>query len=168
MKTLIVLTGMMGCGKTSTGKLLARVLKFNFIDVDTEIEKDEKKTITQIFNDKGEQYFRFLEKEKIEEYSKLKKTVLSLGGGAFEDEKTRELLMKNGIVIYLKTTPEAIFKRIHSEIHRPLLRKNFSVDTIAFILKKRVKNYKQAHHTIETTNKKRKDVVRKILGVLKW
>ena len=135
MKTLIVLTGMMGCGKTSTGKLLARVLKFNFVDVDTEIEKAEKKTITQIFNDSGEQYFRFLEKEKIEEFSKLKNTVLALGGGAFEDENTRKLLKKNGIVIYLKTTPDAIFKRIHSEIHRPLLRKNFSVETIAFIMK---------------------------------
>lgn len=167
MKTLIVLTGMMGCGKTSTGKLLARVLKFNFVDVDTEIEKSEKKTITQIFNDSGEQYFRFLEKEKIEEFSKLKNTVLALGGGAFEDENTRKLLKKNGIVIYLKTTPDAIFKRIHSEIHRPLLRKNFSVETIAFIMKKRVKNYEQAHHIIDTTNKKKKDVVRKILGVLK-
>ena len=167
MKTLIVLTGMMGCGKTSTGKLLARVLKFKFIDVDTEIEKSEKKTISQIFNDNGEQYFRFLEKEKIEEYSKLKNTVLSLGGGAFEDENTRKILKKNGIVIYLKTTPDAIFKRIHGEIHRPLLRKNFSVDTIAFILKKRAKNYEQAHYTIETNNKKKKDVVRKILGVLK-
>lgn len=167
MKTLIVLTGMMGCGKTSTGKLLARVLKFNFVDVDTEIEKAENKTITQIFNDSGEQYFRFLEKEKIEEFSKLKNTVLALGGGAFEDENTRKLLKKNGIVIYLKTTPDAIFKRIHSEIHRPLLRKNFSVETIAFIMKKRIKNYEQAHHTIDTTNKKKKDVVRKILGVLK-
>ena len=167
MKTLIVLTGMMGCGKTSTGRLLARVLKFDFIDLDTEIEKSEKKTITQIFNDSGEQYFRFLEKEKIEEYSKLKNTVLSLGGGAFEDENTRKILKKNGIVIYLKTTPDAIFKRIHGEIHRPLLRKNFSVDTIAFILKKRAKNYEEAHHIVETTNKKKKDVVRKILGVLK-
>lgn len=167
MKTLIVLTGMMGSGKTSVGKFLARVLHFNFVDVDIEIEKSQKKTITEIFNEYGEQYFRFIEMEKIEEYANLKNTVLSLGGGAFENENTRNLLKKKGNVIYLKATPQEIFKRIHTEIHRPLLRKNFSVETIAFILKKRTKNYEQAHFTIDTTNKTKKEIIRKILGVLK-
>lgn len=167
MKTLIVLTGMMGSGKTSVGKFLARVLKFNFIDLDSEIEKSEGETITQIFNDHGEQYFRFLEKEKVQEYIKSKNTVLSLGGGTFEDIETQKLLKKNGIVIYLKASLQTLFNRTKGTIHRPLLRKNFSVETLSFILSKRENNYEKAHYIIDVNNKTKKDVVKKILGVLK-
>ena len=167
MKTLLVLTGMMGCGKTTVGKFLAKVLKFNFVDLDLEIEKSENRTITQIFNDNGEQYFRFLEKEKIQDYINCKNTVLSLGGGTFEDEETQKLLKKHGVVIYLKATPSTLLKRTKGTIHRPLLHTNFSLETISFILNKREKNYEKAHHIIDVNNKTRKEVVKKILGVLK-
>lgn len=167
MKTLLVLTGMMGCGKTTVGKFLARVLKFRFVDLDSEIEKSEKKTITQIFNDNGEQYFRFLEKEKLQEFVNSKNTVLSLGGGTFEDSDNQKILKKNGIVIYLKATPYTLLKRTKGSIHRPLLHTNFSMETITFILNKREKNYEKAHHIIDVNNKTKKEVVRKILGALK-
>ena len=157
MKTLIVLTGMMGSGKTTVGKFLARILKFDFVDLDNEIEKSEGKSITQIFNDNGEQYFRFLEKEKVQEYINSKNTVLSLGGGTFEDKETQKLLKKNGIVIYLKASPSTLLKRT-----------NFSLETLSFILNKREKNYEKAHHIIEVDNKTKKETVKKILGVLKW
>ena len=167
MKNLIVLTGMMGVGKTSAGLVLSKVLKYRFIDVDKEIEKDQNSTITNIFNEHGEKYFRKLEADFVKKFSILENTVISLGGGAFEDKNTRKILKKNGIVIYLKASPETLFKRIHTEIHRPLLRKDFSVETINFILKKRIKNYENAHFIIDTENKTRKEVVRKILGVIK-
>lgn len=167
MKTLIVLTGMMGSGKTTVGKFLARILKFDFVDLDNEIEKSEGKSITQIFNDNGEQYFRFLEKEKVQEYINSKNTVLSLGGGTFEDKETQKLLKKNGIVIYLKASPSTLLKRTKVTIHRPLLHTNFSLETLSFILNKRKKNYEKAHHIIEVNNKTKKETVKKILGVLK-
>ena len=166
MKSLVVLVGMMGVGKTSAGLVLSKVLKYKFIDVDKEIEKQQNKSITVIFNEFGESYFRNLEKEFIKSVANSKNTVLSLGGGAFENIETQNLLKKNGVVIYLKATPLTIFKRIRSEINRPLLNKEFSVDTINFIMKKRVKNYEKAHFIIDTNNKTRKEVVRKILGVL--
>ena len=167
MKTLIVLVGMMGAGKSTVGRFLSRVIKFDFIDSDKEIEKQEGKTISAIFNDFGEKYFREKEKELLKSLSTRKNTVLALGGGSFENEEIRKLLKKNGIVIYLKATPQTLFQRIHTEIHRPLLRKNFSVDTIVFILKKRIANYEKAHHIIDTNNKTPKEIVRKILEVLK-
>ena len=167
MKTLIVLVGMMGAGKSTVGRFLSRVIKFKFVDIDKEIEKQEGKTITNIFNDHGEKYFREKEFEIIKFFSTAKNTVLALGGGAFENEQTRKILKKNGIVIYLKATPQNLFKRIHTEIHRPLLHKNFSVDTIIFILKKRIANYEKAHHIVDTNNKTPKEIVRKILEVLK-
>ena len=167
MKTLIVLVGMMGAGKSTIGRFLSRVIKFNFVDTDKEIEKLENKTISAIFNDYGEKYFREKEKELIKSLSACQNTILALGGGTFENEETRKLLKKNGIVIYLKATPQTLFKRIHTEIHRPLLHKNFSVDTIAFILKKRIANYEKAHYIVDTNNKTPKEIVRKILEVLK-
>ena len=166
MKSLVVLIGMMGVGKSSAGFVLSKVLKYRFIDVDKEIEKQQNKSITAIFNEFGESYFRKLEKDYIQSIANSKNTVIALGGGAFENVQTQNLLKKNGVVIFLKATPQTIFKRIHTEIHRPLLKKNFSVDTINFILKKRIKNYEKAHFIIDTNNKTRKEVVRKILGVL--
>lgn len=166
MKSLVVLIGMMGVGKSSAGFVLSKVLKYRFIDVDKEIEKQQNKSITAIFNEFGESYFRKLEKDYIQSVANSKNTVIALGGGAFENVQTQNLLKKNGVVIFLKATPQTIFKRIHTEIHRPLLKKNFSVDTINFILKKRIKNYEKAHFIIDTNNKTRKEVVRKILGVL--
>lgn len=167
MKSLIVLTGMMGSGKSSAGSLLSKKTGFDFVDVDFEIEKSENMTVSNIFNEKGEQYFRKLEKEKIKEFAKMKNTVLSLGGGAFEDKESREILLKNGLVIYLKASPEILFERIKSEIHRPLLHKNFSVETLAFILKKRTDNYEKAHHTIDTCKLTQEEVVEKILRIIK-
>ena len=167
MKSLIVLTGMMGCGKTTAGVLLAKKIGYDFIDIDKELEKSENMTVTNIFNEFGEQYFRKIEKLKIFEFTSHKNLVMALGGGAFEDEETRKILKKYGIVIYLKATPGCIFQRIKSEIHRPLLHKNFSVDSIAFILKKRAGNYEKAQFTVDTCDKTPDEVVNKIMRVIK-
>ena len=167
MKTLVVLIGMMGCGKTTVGKILAEMLGYTFIDLDKEIENREKKNISKIFNDFGEQYFREIEKEMIREFSVLSKTVVSLGGGAFQDVETQKILKTNSVIIYLKATSGTIYNRIKNEIHRPLLCKNFSIETIDFILKKRKSNYEKAHHKIITDNKTPEQIAKEILGVLK-
>lgn len=167
MKNLIVLTGMMGSGKTTVGALLAQKSGFNFIDIDSEIEKSEKMSIPNIFNEYGEQYFRRIEKTKTLSFANNKNLVLSLGGGGFEDEETRKIIKKNGVVFYLKANPECLFERIKSAIHRPLLHKNFSVETIAFILKKRADNYEKAHHIIDTCGKTPEEIAEKILRFLK-
>lgn len=167
MKKLIVLVGMMGSGKTTVGNLLSKKLNFNFVDIDNEIEKQEKMSVSAIFNEYGEQYFRRIEKLKTLQYAGNKNLVLSLGGGGFEDDEIRKILNKNGCVFYLKATPECLFERIKESIHRPLLRKNFSVDTIAFILKKRENNYKKAKFVVETSDKSPEDVVNKILRTLR-
>lgn len=167
MKNSIVLIGMMGSGKSTVGAILAEKTGYKFIDTDLEIEKSENMTIPNIFNEYGEQYFRKKEKEKVLEVTNGKNTVVSLGGGAFEDEETRKYLRKNCTVIYLKATPQCLFERIKNEIHRPLLHKNFSVEALEFILKKRVENYEKARYTIDTCNKSPDEVVEKILGVIK-
>ncbi len=167
MKKLIVLTGMMGAGKSTVGRMLAKVLKYKFVDMDKVIEKSQGKTISAIFNEFGEAYFRKIEHETIMQYVNEVDTVISLGGGTFEDESTRKALKGKATVIYLKASPQELFKRIKTSIQRPLLHKNFSVETIAFILKRREANYNKADIVIDTANKTRKDVVLKILSLQK-
>ena len=89
----ICLIGMMGCGKTSVGNALAKILGYPCVDIDCEIEKAENKTINEIFATKGEQYFRELEKSTVKKVFKKGNTVISLGGGAFENEETQDFLL---------------------------------------------------------------------------
>lgn len=157
----------MGCGKTTIGKELSKKLtNFQYIDIDEEIEKSTQSKISNIFLKHGEQYFRILENNKIKQFSAIDNQIISTGGGAFENEENRNILLKNGKVLYLKASPEEIFNRIKNETHRPLLRKDFSVEKISNILKNREKNYKKAHHIIDTTGKTPYNIVEEILGIL--
>ena len=92
--------------------------------------------------------------------------IISLGGGAFESEENRKIILNNAKVIYLKATPQAIYNRIKEETHRPLLKRNFSIEKITEIMLKRQINYIKAHFTIDTTDKTPYNIANEILGVL--
>ena len=165
MKT-IVLIGMMGSGKTTIGKLLGEKLTLRSIDIDVIIEQNEKRTISEIFQNEGEKYFRNIERETIEKNFTNKDLIISLGGGAFEDQLTQELLLKNSTVIYLKTSPNVILKRIKNNTNRPLLKNQMTVEKIQSIILQRQKNYELANITILTDNKNTDKIVEEILGVI--
>ena len=158
----IVLTGMPGSGKTTVGMHLSKDLNIDFVDIDSAIEKSENRTISEIFANDGEKYFRVLESKIIKESFGDNK-VISLGGGAFEDPITRSFLLKNSIVIYLKTSVQEIYKRVKNNSQRPLLNDDMSAEKINKILSVREKNYKLAHFTIMTDNIVVEDVVRDII-----
>ena len=130
MKYPIVLTGMPGAGKTTIGKLLAKQYNLQFTDIDMLIEDEEGLSVSDIFAQKGESYFRRLEAEIIFSSVLSKNSVISLGGGSFENSETRDFLLKNSTVIYLKTSPEIIYERIKNENFRPLLSNRMSLDSI--------------------------------------
>ncbi len=165
MKT-IVLIGMMGSGKTTIGKLLGTKLNLKNIDIDILIEQNEKRTISDIFQNNGEKYFRNLEKETIQSVFEDKNLVISLGGGAFEDPVTQELLLKNSTIIYLKTSPQIILERIKNNTNRPLLKNQMTIEKIQSIISKRQKNYELANITILTDNKNPNKIVEEILGAI--
>ncbi len=168
MKSNITLIGMMGCGKTTVGAVLAEKLTdYNYIDIDAEIEKSTQKKISEIFLKHGEQFFRMLESDKIKKICKEKNYIISAGGGAFENEENRKIMLETSTVIYLKASPQEIYNRIKQENHRPLLKKNFSVEKIASIMQLREKNYQKADITVDTTGKNPYDIGEEILGVLK-
>ena len=165
MKT-IVLIGMMGSGKTTIGKLLGEKLTLRSIDIDVIIEQNEKRTVSEIFQNEGEKYFRNIERETIKKNFTNKDVIISLGGGAFEDQLTQELLLKNSTVIYLKTSPNIILERIKNNTNRPLLRNQMTVEKIQSIILQRQKNYELANITILTDNKNTDKIVEEILGVI--
>jgi len=159
----IVLIGMMGSGKSTLGKLLAQQLGLAFIDIDSVIEKKEQMSVSEIFAQKSEAYFREVEKSTILSVFKPENLVISLGGGAFENSETRDYLLQNAKVIYLKTTPQTIFERIKNDNSRPLLYGKMSVEHISDIINKRKTNYESAHLTVETDNKTPAKIIREIL-----
>lgn len=166
MKNNIALIGMMGCGKSTIGKELQKHLpEYSFVDIDELIESSTQKKISEIFLKYGEHHFRVLENDKIKSVLKNDFQIISLGGGAFEDPENRDLLLSKSCVIFLKASPQAIFDRIKNETHRPLLRRDFSVEKIQEIMQKRLHNYEKAHFTIDTTEKTPYNIVNEILGV---
>ena len=168
--TNIVLIGFMGAGKTEVGKILAKHKGFNFIDLDSLIEEEEGKSITEIFKKKGEGYFRNLETEILKKIDKnktdiykiaekygqtdikeSKNWVISAGGGMPAFNGNIKLLKKIGTAVYLKAGAKTIYDRIKSEVHRPVLGgSGFTEADVTEKLKEREKFYEQADIIIYT------------------
>lgn len=117
----IFLVGLMGAGKTTVGKLLAKQLGKTFIDADHEIEARTGVKIPVIFEIEGEAGFRRREEAVIEELTARPDIVLGTGGGAVLSPANRELLKKRGTVVYLRGTPEQLYERTRHDRNRPLL-----------------------------------------------
>jgi shikimate kinase len=119
----IYLTGMMGCGKTTVGKILSSVLHLPFFDLDEEVEKSEGKTIANIFREDSEHYFREIESQKLEELTRSNEhMILSTGGGTpcFKDQMS--FMLKSGFVVYLRCSSEVLTSRLSLDVEkRPLL-----------------------------------------------
>ena len=154
----------MGAGKTFTGKNLKQKLpNMSLIDVDDFIEQSQNMKISQIFENYGEFYFRELEEKAIENIVQNENQIISLGGGAFESSKNREILNKNGYTIYLKASAKVLFDRIKHETHRPLLKQGFGVERVEQILKMRERNYSKALFILNTEDKTSDEIVSEIL-----
>lgn len=122
LKDNIVMIGFMGCGKTTVGKRLAKELEYAFLDMDLFIEEEEKMTIRQIFENKGESYFRRLETESLKKIlEQTKHTIFSTGGGLPLREENAKLLQKLGFVVYLRVKKETVLERLKDDRTRPLL-----------------------------------------------
>lgn len=161
----IVLVGLMGAGKTTVGELLAKMYGLVFVDIDKVIELDAGMSISKIFAAKGEEYFRKLESTMILTFSNKSDSIISTGGGAVENGENLKNLKKNGIIVYLKASPEKLFERIKGENNRPLLKNTDPIETLKNLLNKREKNYLKADIIIETDNKTKEEIAEEI-GVL--
>ena len=116
MNKSLVLTGMMGVGKSTIGRLIAKRLKVKFIDVDKVIERRERKSIKRIFDDNGETYFRKLEEKITLKILKNRKAIIALGGGAFMNNNIREKVLTSCTSIWLKVNLDKLIKRYKNKI----------------------------------------------------
>ena len=157
----VILTGMMGSGKTTVGKELATILNYNFIDLDEIIENKYGK-ITDIFSQKGEKYFRELETQELKNLENQSNFVLSTGGGIILKDENIKILKDLGQVFYLSAKSETIYNRIKNQRHRPLLNTQNPKNTIEEILSKRLEKYEKSGEKIITDNKNAKEIAGEI------
>ena len=162
MSPRLVFVGAPGSGKTTIGKQVAQKLGIEFIDVDNEIEMDEKTTISDIFVQKGEAYFRQLERAKISELLNSFNGVLSLGGGSVLDETTRQALAI-APVVWLKVSSGDASSRVGLGLSRPVLMGNVR-STLVKLLEERTPLYEEvADWEIDTSKKSIEEVVQEVL-----
>ncbi len=163
MNNTVVLTGMMGCGKSSIGKELANQLELKFIDTDLEIEKKINAKIEDIFKIKGENFFRKIEEEICVNLIDGEPKVISLGGGAFLNDRIRKLILKKTISVWIDVNYKTIAKRIKSSKKiRPMLNYEKLEDSVKSILKERAAIYKLATIRINANEMSKKKVVNEI------
>ena len=162
MKKNLVLTGMMGVGKSTIGKKLAKRLKRKFVDIDKIIEIKEKNTIKEIFENKGENYFRKIEEKICLKILKFNKKIISLGGGSFLNNKIREEIQNNHVSFWLNWNTSTIIRRIKKNKNRPIL-KGMSENEINKLIIKRKKIYEKAHLKINCENLSKNEIINKII-----
>lgn len=163
----IVLTGFMASGKTVVGKKLAQTLKMKYIDVDEQIEKDTRLSISDIFEKQGETAFRDLETKAVCCVAMLDNYVIATGGGVVLRLENIMELRKNGRIIYLSADPETILKRVGKAQTRPLLaREKDKLGVIKNLLESREPLYKNCDFQVETAGLNVEEVVAKIRSYL--
>jgi shikimate kinase len=121
-KSRIFLTGFMGSGKSTIAPLLAHAIGYDFLDIDAEIEKRVGKSITEIFQQRGEAFFRNIERAILQELPQKEHCVISLGGGTLAHNDNLHLIKSSGILVYLKADPEKLVHRLKNKTDRPLLK----------------------------------------------
>ena len=163
----IVLVGHMGSGKTSIGMNLSKKINYKFIDTDKEIEDESKMTIRDFFAENGEKDFRKFEERVTKKIlNENKWSVIALGGGSFENEKTRSLILKENFSIWLKCNLKTLSYRCDNLNTRPLLKGKNIRNEISKLDKIRKKNYMKSNLTVDVSRKTKSKIIQEIINSL--
>ena len=158
----------MGSGKTSVALHLKKNLPdFELVETDSLIVQKEGISINEIFEKKGEKYFRTLEKQIIDGILEKENQIISLGGGSLENDFSFDLARENSLIFYLKASPETLYERIKTANDRPLLSCDNPKEKLSELLNIREKNYKRADFIVDVNNVDIKSVSEKIEGIYK-
>lgn len=153
----------MGTGKTEVGKILAQRLGLTFFDADSIIEQEQNMTITEIFRQFGEPYFRDIEADVIKRLSEKDRVVIATGGGAVLREENMKNLRKKGIIVCLMASPETILRRTSNDSSRPLLQVEDPLRKIKELLKFRRPYYENSDIMVDTEDKDPAEIVEEIM-----
>ncbi|MDQ0560889.1 shikimate kinase [Rhizobium mesoamericanum] len=144
----LILVGLMGAGKSSVGRIVAHQLGIPFIDSDAEIEKVSRMSITELFATYGEEEFRALEGRVMKRLLKNGPRVVSTGGGAFINDRTRKHIKKGGLSIWLKADLDVLWERVSKRDTRPLLKTENPKQTLENLMNARYPIYELADLTV--------------------
>jgi len=165
---MVYLIGYMGAGKTTITKLLANKLHLPFYDTDKEIEKNQKRSVSEIFKKDGELHFRMLETELLQNINQ--NSILACGGGLPKHNNNMGLINSKGISIYLKASNNCLFNRLKNEKQsRPLIENKTDEELEVFIqneLQNRSPFYNLANHTILVDDKSTVEVLREVNSLI--
>jgi len=163
-KENIVFLGMMGSGKTSIGLLISKKLNLQFYDIDQIIEKELEMSISDIFEKKGEKFFRDFEEKTTLNVLKKEKGVISLGGGAFINKKIREEILTNHLSFWLNWNSKTLIDRIQKNTKRPIAIKS-SVSELINLIKRRSIIYSRSKYKINCEQLSKYEIVNKIINI---
>ncbi|MBW4056323.1 MAG: shikimate kinase [Proteobacteria bacterium] len=167
-KKLLILTGFMGSGKTSVGKIVAKRCGYRFVDLDAEIVSAAGRAINDIFATEGEQAFRLLESARLEQILTAGGTcVIATGGGAVISEQNRALMRARGVIINLNVSLDHVLSRLNKCTDRPLLAGENTLERATKLMNEREQFYSDADIRIDTDGKSVEDVATEILCRLK-
>lgn len=159
----IYLVGFMGCGKSAIGRVLARMTYRRFMDTDALIVEREGMPISQIFEEKGEAYFRRVETEVLKKLTKEKKRIISCGGGVAMRIENVEEMRRGGHIVLLSAKPETILKRVARDENRPLLKGRKTIEGITELMEARLPHYQAAADiTVATDDRSMEDIAAEI------
>ena len=139
----IILCGFMGCGKTTVGNMLAKKTGRKFVDTDRYIEESQKMEIPEIFSRQGEEYFRYLEYRACCDMAKLKKLVVSTGGGALTFKRNADVLKTTGEIVLLDAKAEVLWERLKDDTTRPLLQRENKKQIMFDLYERRLPLYRE-------------------------
>mgnify|MGYP001245173072 CR=1 FL=1 len=160
----LVFLGMMGSGKSSIGNLVSKKLKLPFVDIDNLIVENTGMSVSEIFDKKGENYFRNLEEKITLKSLKKINNIVSLGGGGFINTKIRKEILTNHFSFWLDWDETILIKRIKDSKKRPLAFKSTDQE-IRVMIKNRSKIYSNAQFKINCNNLTKTEIVKKIIKI---
>ena len=162
----IFLVGFMGCGKSTFGRKIANQIGWDFVDLDDYIEQKEGSSISMIFKEKGEHYFRKLETSYLKNLIKYKSHVISCGGGTPCFDKNMEIITSQGASVYLKLSPTVLFERLKLEKNqRPLIADMSDSEMLTFIKKKLIERkifYERAKFTFNSNLESEEKIIKRL------
>lgn len=162
-KRNLVLVGLMGAGKSAIGRLVAQQLGLPFIDTDTEIERVSRMSISELFAAYGEEEFRALETRVIKRLLRTGPRVVSTGGGAFINEKTRKHIERGGLSVWLNADLDVLWERVNKRDHRPLLKTENPKQTLKDLMDKRYPVYGLADITVQSRDVRKEVIANEVL-----
>ena len=170
IRSHIVLIGFMGSGKTTVGKLLANALDMDFIDMDSYIEEEQKCTVKEIFEEKGQDVFRKLESIALSDIlAKPNKVIISTGGGAPCFHNNMDIIKSKSLSVYLKVGSKQLVRRLINDTQRPLLQNKTDKELLSYVkltLREREKEYVKADirvRAVDTPDALVKRIIKNIL-----